>query len=128
MTEEWKKLYDSALSVTKSHKLSKYFSVGSVGAAVLTSKGNIYTGVCIDTDCPLDICAERNALSTMFTNGEYEVVKICAVSEDGDVIPPCGVCRAFMMRMGKNAKNIEVLINNAGNTILFKDLIPSLWI
>lgn len=128
MTEEWKKLYNSAMSVTKSHELSEYFSVGSVGAAVLTSKGNIYTGVCIDTACSLGFCAERNALSTMFTNGEYEFVKICAVSEDGDVMPPCGACREFMKQMGENAKNIEVLINNDGKTVLLKDLIPSWWI
>ena len=127
MTEEWKKLYDSAMSVINPHELTEFFSAGDVGAAVLTSKGNIYIGVCIDTDCPLDICAERNALSTMITNGEYEVVKICAVYKDGGVMPPCGACREFMMAMGENAKNIEVLINNDGKTMPLKDLMPKWW-
>ena len=127
MTEEWKKLYDSAMAVINPHELTEFFSSGDVGAAVLTSKGNIYTGVCLDIACSLGFCAERNALSTMITNGEYEVVKVCAVYKDGGVMPPCGACREFMMQMGENAKNIEVLINNDGKTVLLKDLMPNWW-
>ena len=83
MTKEWKELYDAARSVIAAKELSKNMFVGEVGAAVLSSKGNIYAGVCIDTACSLGFCAERNALSTMFTNGEYEIVKVCAVYKDG---------------------------------------------
>jgi cytidine deaminase len=43
-------------------------------AAVLSSSGKIYTGVCIDTCCTLGICAERNAIFNMLTNGEQEKV------------------------------------------------------
>lgn len=32
---------------------------GQVAAAILTKKGNIYTGVCLDTASTLGICAER---------------------------------------------------------------------
>ena len=128
MTDEWKKLYDTALSVISPRELSEHFSVGEVGAAVLTSKGNIYTGICLDVTCSLGFCAERNAISTMLTNGEYEFVKICAVYKDGGVMPPCGACREFMMQMGTFAKQIEVLIDNDGKTVLLSELMPSYWI
>jgi cytidine deaminase len=104
MNKEWEKLYSEAESVINPYEVSKEICVGSVGAAVLTSKGNIYTGICIDTNCSLGMCAERNVLSTMLTNGEYEVLKVCAVYKDGTVLPPCGACREFMMQLGSNAK------------------------
>lgn len=124
MTEEWQRLYDAAKSVINSRQLSKNMWVGDVGAAVLSSSGKIYTGVCIDTACSLGFCAERNALSTMFTQGEYEITKVCAVYLDGGVMPPCGACREFMMQMGESAKNIEVLVGNDGETVRLGDLMP----
>lgn len=36
----------------------------------------IYTGVCIDTACTLGMCAERNAIANMITNGEGKIVKL----------------------------------------------------
>lgn len=124
MTKEWEDLYDAAKAVIAPKKLSKNIFIGEVGAAVLSSKGNIYTGVCIDTDCSLGFCAERNALSTMFTNGEYEIVKVCAVYKDGSVMPPCGACREFMMQMGDKAKDIEVLVSNDGRAVCLAQLMP----
>ena len=88
MTEEWQRLYDAAKSVINFHRLSEHMSAGDVGAAVLSAGGNIYTGVCLDVECSLGFCAERNAISTMFTHGEYEITKVCAVYMDGGVIPP----------------------------------------
>ena len=51
-------------------------------------KGSIYTGVCIDTDCSLGMCAERNAISTMITNGEFEIEMVAAVDKKGMYFPP----------------------------------------
>lgn len=124
MNEEWKRLYDAALSVIKPKELSKNILVGSVGAAVLTKSGNIYTGICIDTSCSLGMCAERNALSTMLTDGKYMVDKVCAVYEDGSLMPPCGACREFMMQLGDHAKEIEILLDKQGKTLKLKELLP----
>ena len=70
------------------------------------------------------MCAERNAISTMFTNGEYEITKVCAVYKDGTVMPPCGACREFMMQMSNNSRDIEVLVNNDGKVVKLGDLMP----
>ena len=107
----WKILYDRARSVQNERKISPLMEVGSVGAAILTDKGNIYTGVCIDTACGMGMCAERNAMANMLTNGESRITKGVAVMPDGSSGTPCGVCREFMMQLGKEGKDIEILLS-----------------
>lgn len=121
--EQIENLYDMAKSVAIPKVINEQMSSGGVGAAILTKQGNIYTGVCIDTDCSLGMCAERNALSTMITNGEYDVEMIIAVTKVGKVIPPCGACREFMWQLN-NSKDIKVIVDNNGTTIKLKDLMP----
>jgi cytidine deaminase len=50
--------------------------VGQVGAALVTDKGNVYRGVCLDTGSGLGFCAERTAISQMITNKEYKVKRL----------------------------------------------------
>lgn len=121
--EQIKNLYDIAKSIAIPTVINEQMSSGGVGAAVLTNNGNIYTGVCIDTDCSLGMCAERNALSTMITNGEYDVEMIIAVTKVGKVIPPCGACREFMWQLN-NSKNIKVVVDNEGTIVSLEKLMP----
>lgn len=116
-------LYNAAKSVTNPKKISERMCSGGVGAAVITKKGSIYTGVCIDTDCSLGMCAERNAISTMITNGEFEIEMVVAVDKKGNVLPPCGACREFMMQL-KNSSDIKVLVDNKGTVVQLRDLVP----
>ena len=83
MDKEWERLYEEAMSVLNPHDVSNKMWVGSVASAVLTKKGNIYKGICIDTDGSIGMCAERNALSTMLTYGESEIKKVVSVYKDG---------------------------------------------
>ena len=124
MNKEWERLYEEAMSVLIPHDVSKKMWVGSVAAAVLTTKGNIYKGICIDTDGSIGMCAERNAISTMLTYGESEVAKVVSVYKDGNIIPPCGICREFMMHLGGEVDNIEILLNKEGRTVKLIDLMP----
>lgn len=123
LNDIWKNLYDTAKAVINPKKISAQICSGGVGAAVLTKNGNIYTGVNIDTDCSLGMCAERNAISTMITAGEFEIEKVVAVNKKGQVLPPSGAYREFMMQL-KNASDIEVLVDNNGNIAKLKDLMP----
>ncbi len=116
-------LYNAARSVVNPKKISEQICSGGVGAAVITKKGSIYTGVCIDTDCSLGMCAERNAISTMITNGEFEIEMVAAVDKRGNVLPPCGACIEFMMQL-KNSSDIKVLVDNKGTVVKLKDLVP----
>lgn len=119
----WKALYNAAKAVVNPKNISAQISSGGVGAAVLTKNGNIYTGINIDTDCSLGMCAERNAISTMITNGEFEIKMVVAVNKRGQVLPPCGACREFMMQL-KHAEDIEILVDNHGTVVKLIDLMP----
>lgn len=85
--------------------------VGSVASAVLASNGNIYVGTCIDTACTLGMCAERNAIANMLTNGESKIVKLVYDISNGGVGVPCGTCREYLMQLGENSGNMEILTN-----------------
>ena len=77
---------------------------------------------------PLGMCAERNAISTMITNGESEITKILALKADGEIIMPCGSCRELMMQLSKDSPNIEVLIDYESRAaVALGTLIPNWW-
>lgn len=63
---------------------------------------------------------------TMFTAGEYTAVRVCAVYQTGEVLPPCGACREFLRQMGERALDIELLLDNAGRTKRLRELLPDL--
>ena len=107
----WQKLYDRARSVQNPRVISPFIEAGGVAAAILTKSGNIYVGVCIDTACTLGMCAERNAIANMITNGEHRIDKVVAVMPDGSVGAPCGACREFMMQLDKDSAKIEILMD-----------------
>ena len=124
----WKILYERAKAVQCERKLSPLMEVGSVGAAILTDQGNIYTGICIDTACGMGMCAERNAIANMLTNGESRILKVVAVMPDGSSGTPCGVCREFMMQLGKESAEIEILLSlEPLKTIKLGEQLPDWW-
>ena len=88
----WFDLVEAAKAARAPVRVSDFVEVGSVAAAVRSAAGNVYTGVCVDTCCTLGICAERNALFNMMTNGEYEIADLAIVMPDNSLGIPCGAC------------------------------------
>jgi len=124
----WDKLYIAARKVQYKRAFSPLMEAGAVSAALLTKKGNIYVGVCIDTACSLGMCAERNAIANMITNGENQIVKIVAIMPDGKAGMPCGACREFMMQLDKDSAKIEILRDYETKRVIpLKTLIPDWW-
>ena len=124
----WNKLYNAAVKVQISRTISPFIDAGGVVAAILTKQGNIYVGVCIDTASTLGMCAERNAIANMITNGESQIDKVVAVMPDGRVGSPCGACREYMMQLEKDSGEIEILLDlDNQKTVKLKDLIPDWW-
>ena len=124
----WKKLYNTAVKVQNDRSISPFIDAGGVAAALLTKQGNIYVGVCIDTASTLGMCAERNAIANMITNGESQIDKVVAVMRSGKVGPPCCVCRELMMQLDKDSGNIEILLDlDTQKTVRLKELVPEWW-
>ncbi|MBA1392357.1 cytidine deaminase [Lactobacillus sp. XV13L] len=103
---------------------------GGVAAAVLGASGQIYTGVCIDTACGLGVCAERNALFNMITQGETRIARVLAVMSNGKTGAPCGACREFIVEMmEKDYRSVEVMLDyKQGKVALMGELTPEWWL
>lgn len=126
--EVWDMLITRASEVLNPRVVSPFIEAGGVAAAILTKKGNVYTGVCIDTACSLGICAERNAIANMITNGESEIVKLVCIMRDGTVGSPCGVCREYLMQLDRYSKNIEILKDkDTYEIVTLGELVPNWW-
>lgn len=126
----WEKLYLSAKSVQNERRISDYVTAGEVSADILSESGRIYTGVCIDTCSTLGICAERNAIFNMITNGEYKIDKVLAVMPDGKTGTPCGACWELMVQlMPDSYKDIEIMLDyETRGTVKLGNITPEWWI
>jgi homotetrameric cytidine deaminase len=126
--EVWDMLITRALEVLNPRTVSPFIEAGGVSAAILTKNGNVYTGVCIDTACTLGMCAERNAIANMITNGESQIDKLVCITRDGEVGSPCGACREYLMQLDKNSKDIQILINKETyEYVRLEELVPDWW-
>ena len=101
-----------------------------VGAALLTKRGEVYTGCNIENAAfgPTN-CAERTAFFKAVSEGARDFAAIAVVGGKGGeiagIFPPCGVCRQvmqefcgpdFLIHMGGKDREIR--------TITLKELLP----
>lgn len=130
MEKIWEEMYDAAKAVLNPRRISEYVTAGEVSAAVLSKSGKIYTGVCIDTCSSLGICAERNAIFNMITNGEQEIDKVLCIPPVEGRGAPCGACRELMVQlMPDSYKDIEIMIDYKKNIVMkLGELTPEWWI
>lgn len=130
MDKIWNKLYESAKAVKNERNISDYIEAGGVAAAILSSTGKIYTGVCVDTCSTLGICAERNAIFHMITNNDNKIDKVLAIMPDGTTGVPCGACRELMVQlMPGEYKDIEIMLDYETEKIsTLGELTPEWWI
>ena len=126
----WKEMYEAARSVRNGRAISDYVEAGGVAAAILSESGKIYTGVCVDTACTLGICAERNAIFHMLTQGEHRISRVLAVMPSGKTGAPCGACRELMTQlMPGEYTNIQIMLDYENEkTITLGGLTPRWWI
>lgn len=130
MDSIWNEMYQAAKTVQNDRKISDYIEAGGVAAAVLSLTGKIYVGVCIDTCSTLGICAERNAIFNMITNGEQKIQKVLAIMPNGKTGAPCGACRELMVQlMTDDYQRIEIMLDYENEKIItLGKLTPEWWI
>ncbi len=101
-----------------------------VAAAIETDEGNVFVGVCIDTGAT-GYCAEQAAGAAMITAGETRVRRVVAVWRDSRVaadaplfvLPPCGVCRRFLIDIDPANIDTQVVLG-ADETRALGQLLP----
>ncbi|MBO7530639.1 MAG: cytidine deaminase, partial [Lachnospiraceae bacterium] len=91
------------------------YSGYAVGAAILTSSGEIYRGCNVENSSyGATICAERCAALKAVSEGDREFKAIAIVgglkeaSELTDYAYPCGICRQFISEFG--GRDMTVII------------------
>ncbi len=126
-TKSFEDLFQIAAATVNDRQISRNSWAGSVAAAILTDKGNVYTGVCIDTPCSMGFCAEHAAIAAMVTAGETRIIKLVAVmGRTGKAVPPCGRCREFICQINDENYKCEVLLDE-GRITTIDELLPDRW-
>lgn len=130
MEKVWEDLYRAAKNVQNPREVSERIYAGGVAAAIEASSGKIYTGVCVDTSCTLGICAERNAIFNMITNGDNEIKRVIAIMSDEKTGAPCGECRELMTQlMPKSYQHVEIMLDyKKEKVVTLGELTPEWWI
>lgn len=122
----FEELKERARIYAKERELNRFITFGSVAAALLTDKGNVYLGISLDTACSMGFCAEHAAVAEMLKYGEFRVVKVLAVTENGEVVPPCGRCRELLTQLAPENYHAQVMVDSQ-TVFTLKELLPYDW-
>ena len=127
---KWNEMYTAAKAVQDGRKISEYVEAGGVAAAIESESGKIYVGVCVDTACTLGICAERNTIFNMITNGEHRIRRVLALMSNGKTGAPCGACRELMAQlMPEDYKNVEIMLDlDSEKVVTLGEIMKEWWI
>jgi len=131
LDKEDKELIEEAKNIIIKSRPVNLIDTGNVGSALITSKGNIYSGVSLGFYCGIGSCGEYQAIGDMVSNGEKEIKKIVAVwysntTKKYKVIPPCGKCREMIHQACEKNFDTEVVISET-KKVKLKDLLPHSW-
>ncbi len=86
------KMHTAALAMME--KAYAPYSNFPVGACILASNGELYTGCNIENAAfGLTLCAEASAIANMVIHGQRQIKKIVVVANSNEPCAPCGACR-----------------------------------
>ncbi len=113
--------WQEALQAAKKVRELAYapYSRFQVGAAILTSGGEMITGTNVENvSYGLAICAERSAAVAAVSRGlrDFSVVAVTATHRDMDVempVSPCGACRQFLYEFKPRDGSLTILMANS---------------
>lgn len=113
---------EAKIIINKRYK-KDYFTVG---CAIKTKSGKIYTGTCINSQ-KLDICSEWVAIGKAFSEGNYDIEMVATVKKHKDgsyeIYPPCALCRELYLTYCPKAK----IVISEKQTKKASDLLPHAW-
>jgi len=102
------------------------FSKFRVGAAILTSRGQIFLGCNVENSSyGMTNCAERTAIfSAVAKNGpQLEIHAVAVVNDHGVPCSPCGACRQVIYEFGPRAV-VFYQGKNGAKQSLITELLP----
>src|SRR6185503_2868007 len=102
------------------------YSNFSVGAALLSSDGRVFTGCNVENSTyGLSMCAERVAIFKAISEGAQEISRVAVVTDHDHIAPPCGCCRQMIWEFSTSDTQV-VLANLSGDTRKYQitELLP----
>lgn len=120
---DYRKLLNEAIAI-KSRAYAPYSKV-TVGAALLTKSGKVYTGVNVENaSFGATNCAERTAVFKAISEGESNFVAIAIASNLKEIITPCGICRQVLIEFDDD---IDVILGDDQQMQVYKinQLLPA---
>ena len=102
------------------------YSKFNVGAALLSSDGNIYSGCNVENGSfGLTVCAERNAIFEMVKNGGKSIKRLVVIGETEKPLSPCGACRQVIAEFGDSSTEIYMFNQKRDYQVVsLNELIP----
>lgn len=111
-------------ALTKAYAPYSHFYVG---AALLTTTGNIFVGCNVENaSYGLSMCAERNAIANAIMvegSDKMRIKMIAVVNSQNAPCPPCGACRQVIWEFAQNAQVI-FLGNQGWQNLTIEELLP----
>lgn len=102
------------------------YSQFSVGAAILTGSGKIFSGCNVENaSYGMTTCAERIAIFKAVSEGEQQVKAVVTYTPTVDPLPPCGACRQVINEFGPEC--VVVCLCDSEDkrmVVLLKDILP----
>ena len=101
------------------------YSRFSVGAAVLTQSGKIFSGCNVENaSFGLCNCAERTAIFSAVAAGERRIKAIAVYTPTKTPTSPCGACRQVLNEFGADALVIAICDTSARQETTLTALLP----
>ena len=118
--------YSQLITAARAARESAYapYSKFAVGAAVLCSNGQIYSGCNIENaSYGLTNCAERTAIFKAVSEGQRTFAAIAIIADTKKPCAPCGACRQVIAEF---SIPVILLANIAGEELLLTlpELLP----
>lgn len=125
--------YGELLEVAERARESSYspYSGISVGAALMTASGKIYTGANIENaSYTPTVCAERTAIFRAVLDGERDFVAIAVAGgrhgePPHDGFYPCGVCRQVMAEFASEELAIITTLGDGYECHTLGEMLPA---
>lgn len=103
------------------------YSKFPVGAAVLTSQGDIVTGCNIENaSYPVTICAERVAIGTAVASGTRIIEAVAVFAPRVETVTPCGACRQVINEFKPEEGELWMILSSAAGPLIvpFSEILP----
>lgn len=96
-----------------------------VGAALLTDKGEVYTGCNVENaSFGGTNCAERTALFKAISEGQRKFKAVAVISDSNDFTYPCGICRQVLSEFGLDLEIIVARNNEEYRVHKLREILP----